>query len=115
MSQKEEREEDTASKVSCDHPTKSQPSAFSGAEMTSEPNVSKIGKKRQRSESPEPSGVSMKSNTSMFQPPELSDGPVTSDPRDQNQSLQNPAKPTDTHTGEWRPAETQRPAQKQHE
>ncbi|KAL1281467.1 hypothetical protein QQF64_000270, partial [Cirrhinus molitorella] len=80
MSQKEEREEDTASKISCDHPTKSQPSAFSDAEMTSEPNVSKIGKRRQRSESPEPSGVSMKSNTSMFQPPELSDGPVTSDP-----------------------------------
>ncbi len=36
MSQQEEREEDTASKISCDQPTESQPSA-SDAEMTSEP------------------------------------------------------------------------------
>ncbi len=37
MSQQEEREEDTASKISSDQPTESQPSAFSDAEMTSEP------------------------------------------------------------------------------
>ncbi|KAF4118071.1 hypothetical protein G5714_000122 [Onychostoma macrolepis] len=73
MSQQEEREEDTASKISCDQPTESQPSA-SDPEMTSQPNVSIGRKKRQRSESPETSGVSMK------QPPALSDEPVTSDP-----------------------------------
>ncbi|KTF71948.1 hypothetical protein cypCar_00049053, partial [Cyprinus carpio] len=39
MSQQEKREEDTASKISCDQPTKSQPSAFSEAEMTSEPKL----------------------------------------------------------------------------
>ncbi|XP_052402589.1 NLR family CARD domain-containing protein 3 isoform X11 [Carassius gibelio] len=64
MSQQEKKEEDTASKISCDQPTKSQPSAFSDAEMTSDPNVSISRKKRPRSESPEPSGVK----------------PVTSDP-----------------------------------
>ncbi|KAK2909484.1 hypothetical protein Q8A67_005321 [Cirrhinus molitorella] len=113
MSQKEEREEDTASKVSCDHPTKSQPSAFSGAEMTSEPNCDQPMKnlpsafsnatvtsdpsisrmKRQRSESPDPSCVSVKSSStrrkrrrsespessSMDQPPLVGDAPATSD------------------------------------
>ncbi|XP_073698436.1 NLR family CARD domain-containing protein 3-like [Garra rufa] len=76
MSQQEQREEDTASKISCDRPTKSQAST-SDAEITSEPN-------RSRGEpsgvSPEPSSVSMKRNKSMKQPPALSDEPLTSDP-----------------------------------
>ncbi|XP_042573414.1 NACHT, LRR and PYD domains-containing protein 3-like isoform X2 [Cyprinus carpio] len=75
MSQQEKREEDTASKISCDQPTKSQPSAFSEAEMTSEPNITK--RKKQRS--PEPSSVSLKSATSMNRPPVFSDSAVTSD------------------------------------
>uniref|UniRef100_A0A9J8CUV9 Uncharacterized protein n=1 Tax=Cyprinus carpio carpio TaxID=630221 RepID=A0A9J8CUV9_CYPCA len=75
MSQQEKREEDTASKISCDQPTKSQPSAFSEAEMTSEPNITK--RKKQRS--PEPSSVSVKSATSMNRPPEFSDSAMTSD------------------------------------
>ncbi len=33
-----------------------------------------------KAESPEPSGVSMKSDISMVNPPKLSDGAVTSDP-----------------------------------
>ncbi|KAL1281438.1 hypothetical protein QQF64_000241, partial [Cirrhinus molitorella] len=37
-------------------------------------------RKTQRSESPGPSVVSFKSNTSMMQPLEFSDGQVTSDP-----------------------------------
>ncbi|KAL1281628.1 hypothetical protein QQF64_000431, partial [Cirrhinus molitorella] len=80
MSKQKEREEDTASKINSDHPTMSQPSAFSDAEKTSEPNVSISRKKRHRSESSEPSGVSVKSNKSIKQPPALTDGPVTSDP-----------------------------------
>uniref|UniRef100_A0A8C2KIS9 Si:dkey-156m2.3 n=1 Tax=Cyprinus carpio TaxID=7962 RepID=A0A8C2KIS9_CYPCA len=75
MSQQEKREEDTASKISCDQPTKSQPSAFSEAEMTSEPNITR--RKRQRS--PEPSSVSLKSDTSMKKNPIFSDSAMTSD------------------------------------
>ncbi|XP_042572000.1 uncharacterized protein LOC122135804 [Cyprinus carpio] len=75
MSQQEKREEDTASKISCDQPTKSQPSAFSEAEMTSEPNITR----RRRQRSPEPSSVSLKSDTSMKKPPIFSDSAVTSD------------------------------------
>ncbi|XP_016112661.1 uncharacterized protein [Sinocyclocheilus grahami] len=75
MSQQEEREEDTAS-INCDQPMKSQPSAFSDAEITSEPNITR--RKRQRSESPELSGVSVKSDRSMEKPPIFSDSAVTS-------------------------------------
>ncbi|XP_059410888.1 NACHT, LRR and PYD domains-containing protein 5-like isoform X3 [Carassius carassius] len=77
MSQHVKKEEETASKISCDQPTKSQPSAFSNAEMTSDPNITSM--KKQRSESPEPSSVSLKSDKSMKRPPELSDSAVTSD------------------------------------
>ncbi|KAL1281465.1 hypothetical protein QQF64_000268, partial [Cirrhinus molitorella] len=81
MSLYEEREdEDTAfeissfSESSCSQPKKKRPSAFSDTTVTSEPMEI-----RQRSESPEPSGVSVKSNISMRQPPELSDETVTSE------------------------------------
>ncbi|XP_026109853.1 NLR family CARD domain-containing protein 3-like isoform X4 [Carassius auratus] len=77
MSQQEKKEEDTASKISCDQPTKSQPSAFSDAEMTSDPSITRM--KKLRSESPEPSSVSLKSDTSMKRPPEFSNSAVTSD------------------------------------
>ncbi|XP_059410886.1 NLR family CARD domain-containing protein 3-like isoform X2 [Carassius carassius] len=77
MSQQEKKEEDTASKISCDQPTKSQSSAFSDTEMNSDPNITRM--KKQRSESPEPSSVSLKSDKSMNKPPELSDSAVTSD------------------------------------
>ncbi|CAM4455960.1 hypothetical protein PO909_016387 [Leuciscus waleckii] len=84
MSLTEETEdEDTASKMtspfpgsSCNQPMKILPSAFSDATVTSDPSINR----RQRSESPEPSGVSLKSNRSMVPPPEFSDGPVTSKP-----------------------------------
>ncbi|XP_043111657.1 LOW QUALITY PROTEIN: NLR family CARD domain-containing protein 3-like [Puntigrus tetrazona] len=46
--------------------------------MTSDPRTTR--KKRQRSESPEPSRVSLKSNRSMDQPPRLSDSTVTPHP-----------------------------------
>ncbi|CAM4453291.1 unnamed protein product [Leuciscus chuanchicus] len=59
-------------------PTKNRPSASSDATVTSDLRVS--WKKSQSSESPEPSGVSVKSSTSMNQPPRLSDEPVCSDP-----------------------------------
>ncbi|XP_039524897.1 NLR family CARD domain-containing protein 3-like isoform X2 [Pimephales promelas] len=79
MSLSEEREdEDTAFKMSspfpgssCNQPMKNLLSSFSDATVTSDPR---------RSESPEPSGVSLKSNKSMMQPPEISDGPVTFKP-----------------------------------
>uniref|UniRef100_A0A8C2IVF9 NACHT domain-containing protein n=1 Tax=Cyprinus carpio TaxID=7962 RepID=A0A8C2IVF9_CYPCA len=47
-------------------------------------------KMRKRSSSPEPSCVSLKSDTSIHQPPEFSDGPVTSDPRDDQIRAQDP-------------------------
>ncbi|XP_052402592.1 NLR family CARD domain-containing protein 3 isoform X14 [Carassius gibelio] len=77
MSQQEKKEEDTSSKISCDQPTQSQSSAFSNSEMTSDPNITRM--KKLRSESPEPSSVSLKSDRSMKRPPELSDSAVTSD------------------------------------
>uniref|UniRef100_A0A672L5L9 B30.2/SPRY domain-containing protein n=1 Tax=Sinocyclocheilus grahami TaxID=75366 RepID=A0A672L5L9_SINGR len=43
--------------------------------------VSIFSRKRPRGASPEPSYVSLKSNRSMVQPPELPDGAVTADPR----------------------------------
>ncbi|KAK7165633.1 hypothetical protein R3I93_005640 [Phoxinus phoxinus] len=89
MSLSEEREdEDTASKMSpgssCNQPMEIPPSAFSDAAVTSDP------RKRDRSESPQPSGVSVKSNASMNKPPEFSDGPVTSKAlkRDRSESPQ---------------------------
>ncbi|KAK7161030.1 hypothetical protein R3I94_003870 [Phoxinus phoxinus] len=91
MSLHNEREdEDTGSEMSSPSPgsscesVKSDPSMttdppkFSDATVTSDPSIS--WRKRQRSESPEPSGVSLKSNTSMIIPFNFSDGPVTSGP-----------------------------------
>ncbi|KAK7165630.1 hypothetical protein R3I93_005637 [Phoxinus phoxinus] len=86
MSLSEEREdEDTASKMSspcpgssCNQPMEIPSSALSDAAVTSDPSISR--RKRLRSESPEPSSVSLKSNTSMMRPHNFSDGPVTSKP-----------------------------------
>nr|XP_005160267.1 protein NLRC3 [Danio rerio]XP_021333539.1 protein NLRC3 [Danio rerio] len=65
--------EDTSSESSCDDPTENL-SALSGPTMTS------VLGKRKRSASPEPSGVSVKSDWSIDPPPVFSDAPVTSDP-----------------------------------
>ncbi|XP_051746222.1 NLR family CARD domain-containing protein 3-like isoform X2 [Ctenopharyngodon idella] len=76
----EREDEDTAAKMNSLLPGSScvfMKSNFIDA-VTSDPSISK--RKRQRSESPELSIVSLKSNTSMMQPIGLSDGPVTSDP-----------------------------------
>ncbi|XP_051736940.1 NLR family CARD domain-containing protein 3-like [Ctenopharyngodon idella] len=54
------------------------PSGSSDGTVTSDPSISR--RKRKRSESPDPSGVSLKSNRSMIHPPFFSDEPVTSDP-----------------------------------
>ncbi|XP_077053636.1 protein NLRC3-like isoform X5 [Siphateles boraxobius] len=59
-----------------DQTMKNLPSTFSDATVTSDPRR----RKRQRPESPERSGVSVKSSRSMEQPPRLSDEPVCSDP-----------------------------------
>ncbi|XP_067298523.1 uncharacterized protein [Pseudorasbora parva] len=59
-------------------PTSNRPSSSSDEPETSDPRISR--RKRPRSESPEPSGVSLKSNKSMEPPVTFSDGPVTSDP-----------------------------------
>ncbi|XP_050958788.1 protein NLRC3-like isoform X2 [Labeo rohita] len=82
MSFREEREKDTGSKMSspssessCEQPMKNSPFAFTDAIVT-DPRW-----KRLRSESPEPSGVSVKSNASMMGPPALSEATVTSEPR----------------------------------
>ncbi|XP_056088584.1 NACHT, LRR and PYD domains-containing protein 3-like [Rhinichthys klamathensis goyatoka] len=56
---------------------KNLPSAFSDTTMNSDPSISR--RQRQIVESPEPSGVSVKSSISMRLPPEFSDGPVSSD------------------------------------
>ncbi|XP_042594966.1 NACHT, LRR and PYD domains-containing protein 12-like isoform X1 [Cyprinus carpio] len=61
--------------VKCDQSTMKHPLKLSNAVVSDFRRI-----KRQRSESPEPSGVSVKSNSSMLDPPELRDGPVTSDP-----------------------------------
>ncbi|XP_067296648.1 protein NLRC3-like isoform X3 [Pseudorasbora parva] len=81
MSLREDKEkEDSTSKMSspssgssCDQTMKNLPSAFNDATVTSDPR-----RKRQRSESPEPSVVSVKSNNSINNPPNFSD--ATSDP-----------------------------------
>ncbi|XP_016344509.1 NACHT, LRR and PYD domains-containing protein 12-like [Sinocyclocheilus anshuiensis] len=91
MSLHNEREkEDSASKMSYSSPGSScvsmksdrsmaiEPPKCSDATVTSDPRISR--RKRQRSESPESSGVSVESNSSRKRPPEFSDGPVTSDP-----------------------------------
>ncbi|XP_077053640.1 NLR family CARD domain-containing protein 3-like isoform X2 [Siphateles boraxobius] len=83
MSHSEKREdEDTACKTSspfpgssCNQPMKNVPSAFSDATVTSDLSRRKI----LRSESPEPSGVSLKSNKSMKPPLQFSDGSLTSE------------------------------------
>ncbi|XP_048050881.1 NACHT, LRR and PYD domains-containing protein 12-like isoform X2 [Megalobrama amblycephala] len=87
MSLPEQREEkDTESK--CDESMKNLPSTFSDANTTSDPSMIK----RYRSESPQPSCWSLKSDSSMKTPPKLSDGRVTSDPsmikRDRSESPQ---------------------------
>ncbi|XP_051743034.1 NLR family CARD domain-containing protein 3-like isoform X2 [Ctenopharyngodon idella] len=83
-------EEDTASKMSSPSPGSScvfvksdqsmrkLPSGSSDGPVTSESRISK--RMRQRSESPDPSSVSLKSNASMMEPYRFSDGSVTSDP-----------------------------------
>ncbi|KAL1281466.1 hypothetical protein QQF64_000269, partial [Cirrhinus molitorella] len=53
-------------------------SSVSYATVTSHPSISR--RKIQRSESPEPSCVSVKSNRSLEPPPRFSDGTITSDP-----------------------------------
>ncbi|XP_052419183.1 NACHT, LRR and PYD domains-containing protein 3 isoform X20 [Carassius gibelio] len=60
------------------------PSAFSDGTMTSDTSI--ISRKRPRGASPEPSCLSMKSNRSIMQPPELSDGAMTSGPRKRGRS-----------------------------
>ncbi|XP_067259139.1 NLR family CARD domain-containing protein 3-like [Chanodichthys erythropterus] len=57
-----------------------EPHRFSDGPVTSDPSR----RNRQRSESPDPSGVSLKSNASMMEPHTFSDGPVTSDPPRRN-------------------------------
>ncbi|XDV16692.1 hypothetical protein PO909_016291 [Leuciscus waleckii] len=86
----ERQDEDTASETSSpslgsscesvksDQSMRKLPSGSSDATITSDPSVSR--RKRQRSESPEPSAVSLKSNKSMRLPVNFSDGPVISDP-----------------------------------
>uniref|UniRef100_A0A8C1WQ43 Uncharacterized protein n=1 Tax=Cyprinus carpio TaxID=7962 RepID=A0A8C1WQ43_CYPCA len=78
----EEREKNTGSKMSspssessCDQPMKNLPFAITDATVT-DPSMWKT----LRSESPEPSGVSVKSNASMMDPPALSEATVTSEP-----------------------------------
>ncbi|CAM4453577.1 unnamed protein product [Leuciscus chuanchicus] len=91
MSPHNEREdEDTASEISppspgsiCESVKSDQsmmktPPKFSDATVTSDPSISR--RKRQRSESPEPSTVSRKSNRPMMPHLTFSDGPMTSDP-----------------------------------
>ncbi|XDV16782.1 hypothetical protein PO909_016329 [Leuciscus waleckii] len=86
----ERQDEDTVSEMSSPSPGSScesvksdqsmrnLPSGSSDATMTSDPSISR--RERLRSESPEPSGVSLKSNKSMMQPVTFSDGPVPFDP-----------------------------------
>ncbi|XP_067259134.1 NLR family CARD domain-containing protein 3-like [Chanodichthys erythropterus] len=57
-----------------------EPHRFSDGQVTSDPSR----RNRQRSESPDPSGVSLKSNASMMEPYRFSDGLVTSDPPRRN-------------------------------
>ncbi|XP_039509917.1 NLR family CARD domain-containing protein 3-like isoform X2 [Pimephales promelas] len=84
MSLSEEREDkDTSSKMSsqfpgssCNQPMKNVPSAFSDATVASDFSISR----RKILTSPEPSGVSLKSNKSIIQPPEFCDGRLTSGP-----------------------------------
>ncbi|XDV16766.1 hypothetical protein PO909_016322 [Leuciscus waleckii] len=71
--------------VKSDQSIRNLPSGSSDATVTSDPSISR--RKRQRSESPEPSSVSLKSNTSMRHPFNFSDGPVTSDPPAEIQEL----------------------------
>ncbi|XP_048051592.1 NLR family CARD domain-containing protein 3-like isoform X12 [Megalobrama amblycephala] len=85
-------DEDTASEMSSPSPGSScetvdsdqskatDPPGFSDASVTSDPSIIRS----QRSESPDPSCVSLKSNRSMMQPTEFSDEPVTSDPSKDN-------------------------------
>ncbi|XP_042570822.1 uncharacterized protein LOC122135444 [Cyprinus carpio] len=64
-----------SSESSCDQPMKNLPFAITDATVT-DPSMWKT----LRSESPEPSGVSVKSNASMMDPPALSEATVTSEP-----------------------------------
>ncbi|XP_077094547.1 protein NLRC3-like isoform X1 [Siphateles boraxobius] len=75
---------------------KNLPSAFSDTTMTSDPSISR--RQRQIVESPEPSGVSVKSSKSMGQPPEFSDGPVSSDSTGEIYKLDKSIAALQTHT-----------------
>ncbi|KAI2647241.1 NLR family CARD domain-containing protein 3 [Labeo rohita] len=62
-----------SSEASCDQPKKNLPSVLSKTKVLSDPSIG--SKKRQRSKSPEPSGVPVKHKTSMMQPLKFNDGP----------------------------------------
>ncbi|XP_073764322.1 protein NLRC3-like [Danio rerio] len=91
MSLKKREDEDSDSEMCCaspgsgyvspksDRSMEKAPPALNNASVTSDLSV--IRRKRPRSESPKPSGVSLKSGNSMNFPPLLSDEPVTSDPQ----------------------------------
>ncbi|KAL1277215.1 hypothetical protein QQF64_023888, partial [Cirrhinus molitorella] len=83
MSLHNEKEEDTASKMSFMKSSgtscasmKTGSTNFSDGTVNSDPSI--FRRMSYRSESQGPSSVSLQSNTSKFQPPEFSDGPVTS-------------------------------------
>ncbi|XP_067259141.1 NLR family CARD domain-containing protein 3-like [Chanodichthys erythropterus] len=77
---KKREDEGTASKMSSPSSGSScvsMKSKFRDA-VTSDPSINR--RKRQRSKSPEPSGVSLKSNNSREEPPKFNDGPVATVP-----------------------------------
>ncbi|XP_058635841.1 NLR family CARD domain-containing protein 3-like isoform X2 [Onychostoma macrolepis] len=89
---KEKEDEDTAAKMSfpessCNQPRENLPSSFNDAVKTSDPSNSR--KKRTRSESPAPSAVPVKSDSSNEQHPGFSTGTVTSDPLGEIQELRS--------------------------
>ncbi|KAI2644838.1 NLR family CARD domain-containing protein 3 [Labeo rohita] len=98
MSLSEEKED--ASKMSspspetsCDQPMKNLPSAFSNATVTSDTSTSRM--KRQRSESPDPSCVSLKSSRSMVRPDSFSDEMSSDPPSTASQETGDLQKPVD--------------------
>ncbi|XP_077053634.1 protein NLRC3-like isoform X3 [Siphateles boraxobius] len=72
-----------------DQSTRNRPSGSSDATLTSDPCIRR--RKRQRSEFPEHSGVSLKSNDSIRLPYNFRDGPVTSEPTGDIHELVRPA------------------------
>ncbi|XP_026138701.1 NACHT, LRR and PYD domains-containing protein 12-like isoform X2 [Carassius auratus] len=65
---------------SCGHVKSAQPTMKHPLKLINAVGSDSSSRKRQRLESSEPSGVSVKSNSSMLETPEFSDGPVTPDP-----------------------------------